>query len=113
MAVREKLPRYSLPLEAELRQQIETELKSPSDIPEPLIVVEYPSPGTIHLFVIWTKFQGYDQTVRSRIILDAFTNVRGTQEALDVTVSMGLTPDEATQMGIVSPDEASRMKTGT
>jgi hypothetical protein len=38
--------------------------------------------------------------VRSRIILDAFKAVRGEQAALAVTVSMGLTPDEATRMGI-------------
>ncbi len=37
---------------------------------------------------------------RSRMILDAFKEVRGEREALNVTVSMGLTPPEAQRMGI-------------
>lgn len=100
MAVRESLPRGSLPEEAELRRQIEAELRSPTDNPEPLIVVERPHPSTIHLFVIWSRFQCLEQVVRSRVVFDAFVAVRGEQEAQNVTVSMGLTPEEARRMGI-------------
>jgi hypothetical protein len=50
--------------------------------------------------VIWSRFDGLEQLVRSRIILDVFGEVRGEHEASNVTVSMGLTPAEARRMGI-------------
>ncbi len=100
MPVRETLIRSALPQEAELRNQLEAELRNPTDNPEPVIVVERPHPTTTHLFVIWSRFDGLEQVVRSRIILDAFEDVRGEREALNVTVSMGLTPAEAGRMGI-------------
>lgn len=100
MPVRETLPRGTLPEEAELRGQLEAELRNPTDNPEPVIVVEHPHPATTHLFAIWSRFDGLEQIVRSRILLDAFKAVRGEAEALNVTVSMGLTPVEARRMGI-------------
>jgi hypothetical protein len=100
MPVRESLLRYEIPGEAELRSQIEAELRTPSDNGEPVISIERPHPSTTHLFVVWSRFEHVDQLVRSRIILDAFRAARGEQEALAVTVSMGLTPTEADRMGI-------------
>jgi hypothetical protein len=38
--------------------------------------------------------------VRSRIILDAYNEAKGEQEALKVTAAMGLTREEATRLGI-------------
>jgi hypothetical protein len=100
MPVRETLDRGVLPVEAELKRQLEAELRNPTNNPEPVIVIERPHPTTTHLFVIWSLFDGLEQVVRSRIVLDAFEEVRGEREALNVTVSMGLTPAEASRMGI-------------
>lgn len=100
MSVRETLTHRALPEEAELRRLLEAELRNPTDHSEPVIVVERPHPTTTHLFVIWSRFDGLEQVVRSRVILDAFGEVRGEHEALNVTVSMGLTPAEAGRMGI-------------
>lgn len=100
MPVRESLNHAAVPDEAELRRQIEAELRHPTNNPEPVIIVERPHPTTTHLFVIWSRFEGLEQIVRSRIVLDAFGEVRGEHEALNVTVSMGLTPAEAGRMGI-------------
>lgn len=100
MPVRETLSHAAVPQESELRTQLEAELRQPTDNSEPIIIVERPHPTTIHLFVIWSRFEGLEQVVRSRIILDAFNEVRGEGEALNVTVSMGLTPAEASRMGI-------------
>jgi hypothetical protein len=100
MPVIEKLPRGALPEEAALREELERELQAPSQALEPIIVVERPHASTIHLFGIWSKFEPLEQLVRSRILLDAFEAVRGKEEALKVTVSMGLTPDEARRLGI-------------
>lgn len=100
MPVRERLNRTDLPQEADLQRQIEAELRDPQESGEPVIVIEQPNPSTTHLFVIWSRFEGLEQVVRSRIILNAYAAARGEQEALRVTVSMGLTPNEAERMGI-------------
>jgi len=89
-----------MPGEADLRDELEKELRNPKEEGEPEIIINRPSPGTIHLYVIWSRWDDLDQLVRSRIILDAFTAVKGEPEAIQVTVSMGLTIDEAKRLGI-------------
>ena len=100
MPVRESLARSTVPEEAELKRELEKELRTPTKREEPVFIIERPHPSTSHLFVIWSRFEPLEQVVRSRIILDAFESVRGKEEALNVTVSMGLTPVEAKRMGI-------------
>jgi hypothetical protein len=100
MPIRDSLQRGDVPTEAELRGELEAELRHAKEEGEPLIVIERPNPSTTHLFVIWSKFDGLEQVVRSRLILDAYEAVRGQSEALKVTVSMGLTQPEADRMGI-------------
>ncbi len=86
--------------EAKLRNELVAELKKPQKTGEPAIIIEHPSPGTTHLFVIWSSWEEMEQAVRSRIVLDAFAEARGQQEAAEVTVSMGLTQVEAERLGI-------------
>ncbi|HEY1691720.1 MAG TPA: hypothetical protein VGG39_06145 [Polyangiaceae bacterium] len=100
MPVRTSLRRHGLPDEAELRRALSDELRAPHAEGEPDIVIEQPAPGTTHLFVTWSRWDGFEQTVRARIILDAFEDARGEDEVLKVTVAMGLTPEEAARMGI-------------
>jgi hypothetical protein len=100
MPVRNSLSRSVLPGEDQLRGELEAEMRAPRADGEPVIIVERPNPTTVHLYAIWSRFQGLEQTVRSRIILDAFAHVHGEPEAVRVTLSMGLTPEEARQMGI-------------
>lgn len=101
MPVREgPLNRDGVPGEEELRKLLEEELRDPQDNGEPEIIIEHPSPGTIHLYVIWSRWGDLEQIVRSRVILDAFTEVRDEAEALQVTVAMGLTRSEADRMGV-------------
>ena len=100
MPVRDSLTQSTLPRDTELQGELEEELRSPKASGEPDIVIERPHSSTIHLVVIWSKFQGIEQVVRSSIILDAFTAVKGIPEAQKVTVAMGLTPDEAQRMGL-------------
>lgn len=100
MPVKESLPSRELPEESELRSELEREIRSPGNAAEPLIVIERPHADSIHLFAVWSKFESLEQYVRSRILLDAFEAARGKNEALKVTVSMGLTPSEAKRMGI-------------
>jgi hypothetical protein len=100
MPIRDTLKQHDVAGEDQLRAELETELRAPKDSGQPEIVIERPNPATTHLFVIWSKWEHLEQMVRSRIILDAFGTAKGDAEAVKVTVAMGLTPDEATRLGI-------------
>lgn len=101
MPVRERnLQTPGVPGEEKLLADLEAELRNPQDSGEPEIIIERPNPATTHLFVIWSQWNEWEQMVRSRVILDAYTNVRGEEEAVKVTVAMGLTPPEADRLGI-------------
>ena len=56
--------------------------------------------STIHLYVIWEDWARIDQQARTEIIVEAYEAARGTQQALRVTIAMGLTKAEAKRMGI-------------
>ncbi|HEX40781.1 MAG TPA: hypothetical protein ENN81_01805 [Phycisphaerales bacterium] len=98
--MRHKLDKAKVPGEDTLRKGLIRELKKPKTRGEPDIVIEKPYPATVHLYVIWSKWEKLDHAARSRIILDAYTEVMGEKEALKVTVAMGLTRVEATGLGI-------------
>jgi hypothetical protein len=101
MSVREgQLKKIGVPSEAELRRILEAEFCHPKESGEPEIIIERPTRGTTHLYVIWARWDDMEQVVRSRIILDAFQAAKGDEEMVQVTVSMGLTPDEAKRIGI-------------
>ncbi len=94
------LDRRDVGSEAELRNALQAEFAHPQQTGEPEIIIEQSSPGTTHLYVIWSRWDDLEQVVRSRIVLDAFAAARGEAEALQVTISMGLTPAEAVRLGI-------------
>jgi hypothetical protein len=100
MPVRDTLRRQGVIGEETLRDELKSELTAPKASGEPEIVIERPNPATTHLFVIWSKWSDLEQMVRSRIILDAYTEARGQDEAIRVTVAMGLTPTEANRLGV-------------
>jgi len=100
MPVRTTLTRTQGPTEEDLKNELLRELRTPQAVGEPDIIIQGAAPAGVHLFVVWRRWAGLDQVVRSRIILDAYEEWRGEQEALQVTVSMGLLPEEARSMGI-------------
>jgi len=100
MPVRTTLTRTSGPTEEDLKNELLDELRTPKTTGEPDVIIQGAAPAGVHLFVVWSKWAGLEQVVRSRIILDAYEEWRGEQEALRVTVSMGLLPEEAKIMGI-------------
>ena len=100
MPVRIGLGRPEVEGEQSLREEIKTELLSAKPTGEPVIIIDRPHAGTTHLYVIWSKWGRLEQRVRSRIIFDAFAEAKGVHDAGEVTVAMGLTPDEAEQLGI-------------
>ena len=51
------------------------------------------------LYVIWSRWKGFSQRQRTEIILKSYRSARPV-DALNVTTVMGLTPEEAADMGI-------------
>jgi hypothetical protein len=100
MPVRTHLTKISGPSEEELRNELIAELKAPKSSGEPDIIIHGGPPAGVHLFVIWSKWAGLEQVMRSRIILDAYEAIEGEHKTMNVTVSMGLLPAEAVAMGI-------------
>ena len=85
-----------------LLKSLISEWRKPHDnLPEPVIIEEGGARSQpIHVFVIWSKWEGLDQRERSEIIMDAFGKVRGASKSLLVTVAMGLTQEEAERMNM-------------
>ena len=69
---------------------------------EPLIIEEAPHSGgrANHLYVVWSEWADLTPIERSRLILQAYAQYRGSDLANSVTLAMGLTPDEARHMNI-------------
>ena len=53
-----------------------------------------------HWYAVWHDFEDVDNQERSRLLLEAVRTVQGLEEALRVTVAMGLTPEEAESLGL-------------
>ena len=102
MSVREKLLKKNIPAESALKAALKAELDHPNPIEgsEPEIIIEKPSPSTTHLYVIWSEWKDLEQLIRSRIVMDAYEETKGAEEALNVTFAMGLTREEANRLGI-------------
>ena len=100
MPVRHSLREKRVHGERALRAELIAELAHPKKTGEPDIVIEKPYPSMVHLYVIWKKWKDLEQTARSRIILDAYTEAKGDVEADKVTVAMGLTRKEAADLGV-------------
>jgi hypothetical protein len=95
-----KLKRLEAPEEEKLRTDLKAEMRNPKDTGEPEIVMDRPYAGTVHLYVIWSEWGDLDQMIRSRIILDAYTEAFGKEECDKVTVAMGMTKEEAARFGL-------------
>lgn len=72
----------------------------PGDADAPLITeMRDPNSGVVHLYVVWSAFQGIGHQQRSEIIMDAYERV-ASADIPNVTLAMGLLPAEAERMGI-------------
>jgi len=104
MPVREyaKSPRG---IEAEdLLAQLVSEWDSPSEQDDPqtpvILIERRDALNALHVFVVWDSWSEMEQVERSEIIMDACEQHLGKEDAVKVTVAMGLTRQEATRMGI-------------
>jgi hypothetical protein len=87
---------------AEMEERLVQEWQQPqSGIVEPIIIMEAERQQTpTHLYVIWSEWSNISMRDRSKMILKSYERVEGRCFAHNVTVAMGLTPEEAQQMGI-------------
>jgi hypothetical protein len=68
---------------------------------EPRIVEEVQRlSDALHVFVFWSEWETVTEEERASIILDAYEQERSKEEALKITVAMGLTPMEAKRLGM-------------
>ena len=86
---------------AELRRLLAQEWTIAGGAAEP-VIIEQPSgsEGYMRLYVLWRAWQSVPQQERSRIIMEAYKETHTLDELLNVTIAMGLTPDEAHDMGL-------------
>ncbi|MEI6235028.1 MAG: hypothetical protein WCT04_18380 [Planctomycetota bacterium] len=57
-------------------------------------------PQYAHWYVVWDRFAGYNEVIRTDVVYRAVKKALGPKEALKVVTAMGLTPEEAVNMGI-------------
>ena len=66
------------------------------------VILEEPGPMSklAHVYVIWSKWDQMDRAERSEIIMEAAERRLPPQDASNISIAMGLTPEEADRMGL-------------
>lgn len=103
MSFRRAAARSRPPSAVDLELRLAEEIRTPSARPDaqPIIIAEPADPAPItRLFVIWDDWSDLGQQDRSEIITNAYERVHGLAEAARLSIAMGLTPSEASKMGI-------------
>ena len=74
---------------------------SSSTAPQPVILEERNGPGgPMHVYVVWDDWADLSGVERSEVVMEAFEQRYGHEQALNVTVAMGLTTQEAERLNI-------------
>lgn len=104
MAVLQRINFATTDRQAHLAEVLEAEWQNPQNT-EPLIIEERPRQDAPpnHIYVVWQEWSDLTPLERSRVIFAAYSQKLGREnEAFlqEVTLAMGLTPDEAKRMNI-------------
>lgn len=68
---------------------------------EPVVLEEKDRKGIlVHVYVVWSDWAHLDRIRRGEVIMDAAEKVKSQEDALNITIAMGLTPDEADRFGL-------------
>jgi hypothetical protein len=101
MAVKNLPTRGPNPMAGKLKRLLAKEWRKNTQDAQPVILIEKTGPyRSLHIYVVWDKWEGVSQIERSEIIMDAYERIHDLETALEVTLAMGLTPEEADSMGI-------------
>ncbi|HEY8667012.1 MAG TPA: hypothetical protein VIL86_10120 [Tepidisphaeraceae bacterium] len=84
---------------SKLVDELAKRVKAPEALDEPFVLQDrIPQTRTRHVVVIWDRWSEMDRAERSNVILDAYCKA-GVLGKDSITVAMGLTQQEAMQMG--------------
>lgn len=102
MPVKKFSKRTPPPVAADLKKRLVQEWSKIRSTAAQPIILEDRGRGKqpVRIYVVWDDWNELSGIERSEIIMDAFEEVHGESEAVNVTVAMGLTPLEADHMGI-------------
>jgi hypothetical protein len=90
---------------ARLKETVCAELRRPdsqaASAGAPVVLREREGvPPLNHYYVVWDGFQGYSPEIRSSVVYESILECLGKTEALNTTIVMGLTVEEARNMGL-------------
>jgi hypothetical protein len=93
------------PVYEQLKVQLRAEWEQPTPSTDAHVIIEAedslrPQQAPTNLYVIWNAWQNLSQKQRSEMLLDVYSDVKGISAARNVTLAMGLTPAEASRLGI-------------
>ncbi|MDQ3081488.1 MAG: hypothetical protein M3R07_04660 [Gemmatimonadota bacterium] len=102
MPVKQMGQRQPSPAAAALRERLVAEWRHPDEnATQPIILEERGGANQpLHVYVVWDAWADLSGIERSELIVEAFEERYGAQQALNVTVAMGLTMSEADRLGI-------------
>lgn len=88
-----------------LHHKLLEEWRSPNPNTDEPVIIETadklrPQQAPTHLYVIWNEWGHLSQRRRSEMMMEVYEQVRGRAAALNVTFAMGLTAEEAKNLGI-------------
>ena len=84
-----------------LQNTLENEWRGMEEADGPVIIEEPAGTGNyMRLYAVWPQWDEVAPRDRSNIIMRAYQNTHTLEELLNVSIAMGLTPEEAQQMGI-------------
>jgi len=83
----------------ELIDAIFREWSGKSTMNEPIVLAEeIAQTNTLHVIVVWSRWNGIPERERSAMIMDAYAIFQNPQQK-QITIALGATPDEACRMG--------------
>ena len=89
----------SAPANGKLVGELAGRPNAAADLDEPFVLQDrIPQTGTRHVVVIWDRWHALDRVGRSKVILDAYQKA-GILGKDSISVALGLTQQEAMQMG--------------
>jgi hypothetical protein len=96
MPVKRLVPKHT-PQFDQLVDQLTAEWSSPTQsAAAPVILEETDASGNVvHVYVVWDEWAHLDRTVRGEAIMEAAKRVKSSSEVLDITIALGVTPEEA------------------
>ena len=85
-----------------LIHELEQELLHPRDQPLPFILERHiPVTKSRHVYVIWDRWGDLDPEERTAVIIQAYENAEGVGTADNISVALGVRPQEARVFGLV------------